>query len=184
MVQRVQTVRREEADEFSALRVREAGANSHMLKVASIIEKAEQEGPDGLPLSTFVPAEASDDTVAFTLMLHLQHRALIGLVDARRLFRHHAIEACPLEAAEPISGRGNVARHRREVERWNRSREQRLKGRSPLLKWHSLQVSIALAQEIEKDHRCWNLFREFLHARLGRVKAQLERLKVEPFGAH
>ena len=66
-------------------------------------------------------------------MLHLQHDALVGLVDARRLLRHHAVEAGALEAAEPVAGRGTVARRRREVERRRCPRQQGLERRAPLL---------------------------------------------------
>src|SRR5262245_48353437 len=156
-VHRGRTIRRKVVHELPALCVREAGAKPNMLQVAWVIEKAEQKRSDDGVLATFLPAEASDDTVAFALMLHLQHHAPIGLVDARHLLRHHAVEAGPLKAAEPVTGYGNVARRRREVERRCRPHQQGLESRTPLLEWRPLQISTAFAQKIEKRHRRGNL---------------------------
>ena len=132
-----------------------------------------------------MPAEAGDDAIAVALVLHLQHHALVRLVDARRRLGDDAVEARALEAAEPVGGDGAVACRRREVERrlrrsasscLERARGARANGaarrsRSPS---HSrskktIDAGISLGEQ--------------LHARRGRVEAQLQRLEVERVAA-
>ena len=73
-------------------------------RLPALVVEAEEQRADGVPLAALVPAEAGDDAIAFALVLHLQHDALVGLVGARGGLGHDAVEAGALEALEPVGG--------------------------------------------------------------------------------
>src|SRR5207244_13001265 len=63
------------------------------------------------------PAESGDDAVAFTLVLHLEHHALVRLVGSVLTFGDDAIESGALESLKPIRGSFSVASRGRDVKR-------------------------------------------------------------------
>ena len=141
-VERVLAIRREKLHELAPLLVGEARADADVLQVAGVVVETEQQRADGVSLAALVPAEAGDDAVAVALVLHLEHHALVRLVDAARRLRHHAVEAGALEAPEPVARRR--ARSRVAGVRWSGGcapRQQRLERRAPLAKRASARRS-------------------------------------------
>ena len=130
-------------------------------------------------MRVLVPAKAGDDAVALALVLHLEHHALVRLIDTRLRLGHHAVQSCPLEAAEPVSRRVSIARRRREVERCCRAREHGLERGASRREGRRAQVTIALTEHVEEHDRCRRLASEGLHARGRRMQPELQRLEVE-----
>src|SRR5690242_2793989 len=91
-LERLRPIRRKEFDQLMPLLVGEARADTDMLQVASVVVQAEEERSDGRASGVFVPAKSSDDTVAVSFVLHLEHDALIRFVDALFGFRDDAVE--------------------------------------------------------------------------------------------
>ena len=54
-----------------------------------------------------------------------------------------------------------------------------IRARATLRERRVAQIAIALAEQIEEHDRGRNLLSKQLHARRGRVKAQLQRIEVE-----
>ena len=77
--------------------------------------RPEQQRSDGGAFALLVPAESGDDAVAFALVLHLQHDALVGLVGAGVRLGDDAVEARAFEAAKPVGGDGAVASRGRQM---------------------------------------------------------------------
>ena len=74
----------------------------------------------------------------------------------------------------PVSGR------RRHVERRRGVGEDALELGAPLCEGRVAEVAVAEGEEVEEDDRRGHLAGEQLHARFGRVEAELQRLEVEP----
>src|SRR5205085_1032090 len=87
----VVAIRRQKLDQLLAPDVGEARADADVLQLAGVVVQAEQQGTNGALLAAFVPTESGDDTIAFALVLHLEHGALVGLVGAVRRLRNHAV---------------------------------------------------------------------------------------------
>src|SRR5438874_4717340 len=170
--------------QLAAPRAREVRADAHVLKVSLAVIEPEKQRSDCRDFIAPVPTEAGDDAIAFALVFHFQHGALVGLVDAYRLLRHHAVEAGALKTPEPIRRDGSVAGRRRQVQRRLRAGEQPRKGGAALLERYASEIPIAFAQNIKEDNRGGHLLGEQPHPRFCRVKAQLQRLEIEPAGAH
>src|SRR5438874_3862120 len=79
--------------QLAAPRAREVRADAHVLKVSLAVMEPEKQRSDCRGFVAPVPTEAGDDAIAFALVFHFQHGALVGLVDAYRLLRHHPVEA-------------------------------------------------------------------------------------------
>src|SRR5271170_3331314 len=114
---RVLVIRRKVLDELLALFPGEAGADADMLERPGIVVKAEQQRADGGTIAFLVPAKAADHAVAFPLVLDLEHRPLVRLVNAGERLGHHSIESRSLEAPEPVSGDLPVAGRGGDVKR-------------------------------------------------------------------
>jgi hypothetical protein len=72
------------------------------LERAGIIVKAEQERAHRGVRAFLVPAKSCHDTIAFALVLDLEHHAFVGLVRSRRWFGDDTVESRAFEAAKPI----------------------------------------------------------------------------------
>src|SRR3954468_22246307 len=101
-LERILAVRLEKLHQLLPLGHREARADADVLEVALVVVETEKQRSDRGSFSVLVPAESGDDTIRFALVLHLEHRALVRLVEARELFGHHAVEPRALEALEPV----------------------------------------------------------------------------------
>ena len=66
-----------------------------------VVQPEQQRADQSLP--ALVPAEAGDHAIRRARVLHLDHRALAGLIGAVRGLRDHAIEARALERVEPLA---------------------------------------------------------------------------------
>src|SRR5207237_5429243 len=99
-VEAVLAVRGKEIHELAALGRGKARADADVLEVRRVVEEAEEERADRGTVRVLVPAKAGDDAVALALVLHLEHHALVRLIDTRLRLGHHAVQSCPLEAAE------------------------------------------------------------------------------------
>src|SRR5262245_25530481 len=102
ILKRVFPVGLEKLDELLSLRRREARAHADVLQAPCVVEEAEQQRSDRRALRVLVPAKSGDDAIALALMLHLQHRALVRLIETRHLLRHHAVEPSAFESLEPV----------------------------------------------------------------------------------
>ena len=153
--QRVLAVRRQEGDELAALRVGEARGDADVLERRPRRRRARAAASRrALALAALVPAKARDDAVALALVLHLEHDALVRLVDAGRRLGHHAVEPGALEAPEPVGGdararrspaSGGAAAARRRAAPRARARRSR---NGP-----AAQVPLALAEQIPEHDR-------------------------------
>jgi hypothetical protein len=184
IVQRILAVWRQERRELHALRVGEARAHTDVLEAPGVVEQPEEKRAHSRLLAALVPAKAGDDTVAFALVLHLQHDALVRLIGARFLFRDHAVETRSLEALEPVGGSGAIVGGRSEMDRRIGPLEQRLECSTPLAEGSAAEVAISLAEQVEEHHRCGSFAGQLRHARRRGMEAKLERLEVETSVAH
>ena len=99
-----------------------------------------------------MPSKSRNHAVAVALVLDLEHHALIRLVGSVCPFRDYAVEARSLEAPKPILCNVPVTCSRSEVDGGGRIPEQLLKFLSADCEWFSAQVTIATAEQIEKDN--------------------------------
>jgi hypothetical protein len=83
----------------------------------------------------------------------LEHDALVGFVDTRGRFRHHAVETRAFEARKPIGRELEIAGRGRQVKRSASRREQALEPLAPGHERLASQVDIAFTQQIEEHHR-------------------------------
>src|SRR5574338_144856 len=118
VVEGVLAIRREKIHELLALGRRETGTDADVLEGAVVAVEAKQQRADRRAVAVLVPAEARHDTVAVTLVLHLEHDALVRLVGPAVRLGDHAIEPRALEALEPILGHHAVPRGWRQVQWW------------------------------------------------------------------
>jgi len=88
---------------------------------SGLVEAEEQRADAGAVL---VDAVAGDRAVRRPLVLHLDHRPLVGRVGAVEALGDDAVEAPTLEAVEPALGHRGVLRGRREVERRHGVRQE------------------------------------------------------------
>ena len=109
-------VGRQVLHELATLHRGEARRDADVVQRPVVIVETQQERAHGRPRAVLVPAEAGDDAVAVALMLHLEHDPLVRLVEARRLLGHDAVQACALEAAEPVGGHAAIGGDRRQVD--------------------------------------------------------------------
>ena len=61
-----------------------------------------------------------------------------------------------------------------------RGREQRFQFLAPAFERFAAQIPVALAEQIEEYDRRRDLLRQKLHARRGRMNAELQRIEIEP----
>jgi hypothetical protein len=117
-------------------------------------------------------------------VLDLQHRPDAGLVGGVALLGDDAVEACTLEAVEPIPRGGGVGGHGGD-EGWRRdARERRLKAPPAVGEGSLPQVFVVVGEHVERHERGGCLPGEHTDARLRRVEAELECLEVDPILAH
>ena len=112
-------------------------------------------------------------------MLDLQHRALTRPVRPVERFGDDAVEAGALEAGEPVGHGVAVERRGRHVDRWLRAGEHRLEPRPPIAERRLAQRLVAEREQVEGDVGRRYLHRQLVHARLGGMLAQLQRVEVE-----
>src|SRR5215813_249346 len=115
---RVLTVRSQELDKLFAFGCGEAGADADMLQCTRVIVQTQKQRAAGCAVTFLVPAESGNQAIAFTLMLYLEHHALIGLIRLRMRRRDHSIKAWTFEAPKPICGDGTVPGRGREMNGW------------------------------------------------------------------
>ena len=133
-----------------------------------------------MPLALSYASETGHHAIAIALVFHLEHHALVRLVESRGRLGHDAVETRAFEAAKPIGRDARFAGCGSQVERRRRGRKaafpvcsrRALKGFAP-------QIAVSFAKQIEKDDGCRRLLRQKLHPRRGRMNAELERLEVE-----
>src|SRR5580700_4060034 len=126
-----------------------------------------------------MPSKSRNHAVAVALVLDLEHHALIRLVGSVGLFRDYAVEACSLEAPKPILCNVPVTCSRSEVDGGGRIPQQHFKFSSADFEWFTAQVTIAVAEQIEKHNRRRCLVRQELGPGGGRVQPELQGIKVE-----
>src|SRR3954470_22646328 len=156
----VLAIRREKVDELAALRHRKAGADADMLEISGIIIQSEQQRSDGGLPAVLVPSKAGDDTVRVTLVLHLEHDTLVGLVPDALVFGDDTVETRALEAREPIGRFGAVTRCRCDVQRCLDLRQQLLERGASRVERSIAQISLAVRETVEEHDRRWNLLRQ------------------------
>ena len=161
--ERVDSIRRQKLDQLAALDVGEAGRDADMLQGAGVVMETEEQRADRDALVPLVPAESGDDAIAFARVLHLQHDALVGLVDAGLRLRHHTVEAGTLESPEPVGGDDAVARRWRQMDRRLCVPENGFERSATLRERRPGEVAIAFREEIEEDERGGDLGRQELY---------------------
>src|SRR5581483_6992327 len=92
---------------------RNAGGEAHVVELAVGVVEAEQQGAHDARI--LLIAEAADDAVGAAQRLHLEHRALAGLVAAVETLRDDAVERAA-GALEPALGFAALARIGAETE--------------------------------------------------------------------
>src|SRR5579875_2208526 len=112
-----------------------------------------------------MPAKSSEDAVAITLMLYLQHHTLVRFVGSFNTLGHHAIEPGAFESLEPVLGHGVVLGRRGEMDRRPRMGKRLTEQPGTRLEWLRAQVVLAKTQQIEKDSRRGSLLSQELDPR-------------------
>src|SRR5437660_6055253 len=168
-LERILAIGLKKLHQLAPLFIGEAGGDADVLEVAVVVIQAEQQRTNRGFLAAFVPAESGDDAVAFTLVLHLEHHALVRLVGSVLTFGDDAIESGALESLKPIRGSFSVASRGCDVKRRLRILEDRLESGAPLGERCVAKALIALAKDVEEDDGRRDLYRQFPDARLGGV---------------
>src|SRR5438132_5546016 len=150
-LERILAIGLKKLHQLAPLFIGEAGADADVLEISIVVIEAEQQRTDRGFLATFVPAESGDDAVAFALVLHLEHHALVRLVGSVLTFGDDAIESRALESLKPIRGSFSVASRGRDVKRLLHILEDRLESRASLGEGCVAKALIALAKDVEED---------------------------------
>jgi hypothetical protein len=127
-----------------------------------------------------MPAKAGNDAVGGARVLHLDHRALAGLIGARFRLGDHPIEPRALEARQPIQCDGAIPCCGGEIHRGRNFRQQPLELNPALALRCRHQIASPARQQIEgnKGSRC--LLRQLLHPRGRGMEPELQRVKIQP----
>src|SRR5579885_1524125 len=91
-LERILAIRLQKFHQFFALCCAEAGTDPNMLEIARIVIQSQKQRAYQILISLLVPAEASHDTVTISLVLHLEHHALVGFIRTRHVLGHDAIK--------------------------------------------------------------------------------------------
>ena len=125
-------------------------------------------------------AETRDDAVAGALVLHLQHRALAGVVAVGERLGDDAVEARALEAREPVGRDVAIACRGRDVERRRAPLDHASRARRAVrANGTSSSESSPSARRSNATYDAGISTASLLHARLGRMLTQLQRVEVE-----
>ena len=83
----------------------------------AVVEQPEEQRSNMGPSAVLMPPEAGNGTVGGALVLDLDHRPLPRLVRPVEALGDDAIEACALEAVEPVRGERAIGGRRGQVDR-------------------------------------------------------------------
>ena len=138
--------------------------------------------PDAL--AVLVHSVAGDHAVARALVLHLQHRAHARLVGARRAAsRRRRRSPAPSNASNHRSASSRLVVAGVTYIGGSRVAEQTFETGAPIAERLVEQRLVAEREQVERDVRRGDLDGELLHARLGRMLTQLQRVEVEAASA-
>ena len=151
-------------------------ADAHVVEHAVVVVEAEQQRTDAF--AVLVHPETRDDAVARALVLHLQHRALAGLVGSPSGFATTPSKPAPSKRSNH-SARGRDSGRRREVERRQRIASNRSSPARRSRNGSSSNDSSPSARRSNTTYDAGISAASLLHARRGRVLAQLQRVEVE-----
>src|SRR5258708_32866205 len=113
-------------------------------------------------------------------MLDLHPQALPRNVSTAPGLRHHTVEACALEAVEPLLRGRVVARVGGEKEWLLDALEETFEALAPLSERLRPQVVGAFGEYVEGDVPGRRGLAQHSHPRVGRVDALLKRPEIEP----
>src|SRR5579862_4796505 len=99
-----------------------------------------------------MPSKPCNHAVTIPLVLYLEHHAFVRFVDSAGGFRDYAVEACSLEAPEPIFCNVPVTCSRSEVNGSRNIFEERFQFVPAHFERLTGQVTIATAQQIEEHN--------------------------------
>jgi hypothetical protein len=150
-----------------------------VLKHVLLVVEPEQQRPDKLISPRLVPPEAGHDTIGRACVLHLDHRALPGLVNAILRLHHYAIETSPFESRQPVRGDCTIPGHRRQIDWWSGIDEKPFETLASLALWRGTQIPALDGEEVERDKRCRRLLRKLRDPRRRGMQAQLQHVEVE-----
>ncbi len=151
-----------------------------MLQPSFVVVQAEEQGTYARVLPVLVPAEARDDAVSRARVLHLDHRALAGLIGPVDRLGDHAVEPGALESCQPFRRQRAIAGHRGQVNRRPGIGQQPLQAPAPLRLRDTAQVLAVGRERIEPDKGGRRLNREPGDTRGGGVQAHLKGIEIEP----
>ena len=126
-----------------------------------------------------MPSKAGNDTVAIALVLDLEHHALVRFVNAGSRLGDDTIETRAFKAAKPIGRNTRFPCCRRQMERRRRGCKDGLQHLAPLFEGHASQISLALAEDVEKHDRCGRFQRKQFYPRRSGMKTELEQVEIE-----
>src|SRR5579864_298856 len=147
----VLAIRLEKLGELAAFLHAEAGADADVLQGAGFVEEAEQERADESAIAFLVPAKAGHHAVTVTLVLDLEHHALVGLVGSGYRLGDDAVEAGAFKTLEPVGGNVAVDGGRSEMNGRRRGADQRFQLVPPGPEGIAAEVAVAEAQQVEED---------------------------------
>ena len=116
-------------------------------------------------------------------MLDLEHRSLARLVGSLDALGHDAVQAGALEAFEPVGGRGDLPRRRRQVDGCPSHAQDRLEAGASFSLRDTSEVLCVKRQQVPRDEARGSLAGEHPHARVGRMDPQQERLEIQALRA-
>jgi hypothetical protein len=172
-------VGREKLDELDAPVVGEARANTDVVKLARLVEQAQEQRSDAIVIALLVPTKPGHDAVAVSLVLHLEHHAFVGLVPRRCCLGDHTVQARALEARKPIAGQLAVSRDRSDEQGRLDVGQQLLQTSTALAERQLAQIALAFREQIEKYDRGRRLLGQHAHARCGWMYAHLQGIEVQ-----
>jgi hypothetical protein len=139
----------------------------------------QQQRTDGIG---FVAVEAvpRHDAVGGSLVLDLEHDALVLGVGRRQRLGHDAVEPCPLELGEPLPGDVPVAGGPGEVDRWFRVGQRLRQGRTALGERTLGVVRLPEREQVERDEAGRGLAGQLGDPRRRGMDPLLQQVEVEP----
>ena len=150
-----------------------------MVEHALVVVEAEQDRADAL--AVLVHAEPGHDAFARALVLHLQHRARApGAYGSPSGLATTPSKPAPSKWSNHCSARSRLVVAGVRKSGGFASREQPFEAGAPIAQRLVEHRLVAEREQVERDVRRRDLLRELLHARRGRVLAELERVEVEP----
>src|SRR5262245_43675151 len=152
--QRILAIRGKKRRQFQPLFRCETGAHADVLQCALAVEQSEEQRAYRRTIALLMPAKPGDHAIAFALMFHFEHHALVRLIKTVYWFGHYTVQARTFKSPEPVGRDIVIASGWRQMNRRCGGGKDRLQLLAPGFEGLAAEIAPALGEQIEEHDRC------------------------------